>query len=87
MSMVKIRGEVDVNGILTARVPPSVPNGSIEVFLDVPSQQSNGLASGTGDSKPFGERLAQIRGLYGAIDDPTLMRPNQGEFEVREFIE
>lgn len=74
---------------------PGFAGKDVEYTIDLPIAGKNGVngahsSSGPGQGQP---KLTQeawqkfVDGLEGAIDDPTFVRPPQGEYETRERLD
>ena len=91
-----IRGRVHVGEDGTLRISlPGFAGKDVEYTIDLPTAGKNGTngahvrpgegLSKTGLSQEAWQRF--VDGLEGTIDDPTFVRPPQGEYETRERLD
>lgn len=75
--------------MLRIPLPTLSPNTEIEYTLEFQAASVNGNGTGARTvRRRTGEaRRESLRRLAGSIDDPTFVRPAQGEYEKRESME
>jgi hypothetical protein len=81
MAILEIQSRVGPDGILVLSVPVGQENANrdVKVIVDAIDQRSSARTMTQ-------EEWAQmIRDTAGSIDDPTFVRPDQGQFETRDI--
>jgi hypothetical protein len=87
MSLVKVKGKINAEGLLTARLPQPAAQGDVDVFVDLPVRtnvpEDERSPNAQGEDNSLEARRERIRSLFGILADEPFERPDQGEFEER----
>lgn len=94
MSSYETRTMTDADGRVLIKVPPGLAGQDVRVTVE---STTPATVNGTADNPSLkaqpivrpsrDERRRLLDIAMGAIDDPTLVRPPQGEYEVRESLD
>ena len=91
-----IRGRIHIGSDETLRISlPGFAGKDVEYTIDVPGAGKNGanIAHLSAGGAVRGNEMTPdtwkkfVEGLEGAIEDPTFVRPPQGEYEEREPLD
>lgn len=88
MSTHRGRSKIGADGLLRVPLPADCANREIEYVLEVHKPGTNGRAATVSRRRRSGaDRNESLRRLAGSIDDPTFVRPPQGEPEGLEPLD
>lgn len=89
MSTLHGQSQIEPDGSVRIVVPGFSVNTKVVYTLEIHAAAGNGHAkSAAAPRRRTGkDRLDSLRRLAGSMDDPTFVRPPQGEYEKRESMD
>ena len=89
MSTLRGRSQIGPDGSLRIPLPGVGANTEVEYTLEFHASTAKGRASSVAvpRAKTGADRRESLRRLAGSVDDPTFIRPQQGEYEKRESMD
>jgi hypothetical protein len=84
MDRIKVRTHVGPDGVLKLDLPLAFKETDVEVVVVVQSLAARQAATPSGD---LGWPPGYLEQTYGSFQDESLVRGEQGEYEIREELE